>query len=99
MRSGSLAFVFTVALFSTHAFADPLQKSEDIVKFFDAASELGPPRGICVGTEEECNGKNKAAPAKKTSLDMLINFDLDSAELDATARAELDEFAKALKDS
>ena len=99
MRLGSLAFVFTVAFFSTHAFADPLQKSEDIVKFFDAASELGPPRGICVGTEEECNSKSKAAPAEKTSLDMLINFGLDSAELDATARAELDEFAKALKDS
>lgn len=29
---------------------------------------------------------------------MLINFGLDSAELDATARSELDEFAKALKD-
>lgn len=35
----------------------------------------------------------------KTGLDMLINFGLDSAELDATARAELDEFAKALKDN
>ncbi|TIV08151.1 MAG: OmpA family protein, partial [Mesorhizobium sp.] len=52
MQLGSLAFVFTVAVFSTHAFADPLQKSEDIVKFFDAASEFGPSRGICVGTEE-----------------------------------------------
>jgi len=30
---------------------------------------------------------------------MLINFGLDSATLDTTARAELDEFAKALKDS
>ena len=30
---------------------------------------------------------------------MLINFGLDSAELDTTARAELDEFAKALKDN
>ncbi|PAP94481.1 OmpA family protein [Mesorhizobium wenxiniae] len=99
MQLGSLAFVFTVTLFSIHAFADPLQKSEDIVKFFDAASEFGPSRGICVGTEDECSSKNKAAPAEKTSLDMLINFGLDSAELDATARAELDEFAKALKDS
>ena len=29
---------------------------------------------------------------------MLINFSLDSSELDAKARSELDEFAKALKD-
>ncbi|AZO63670.1 MULTISPECIES: OmpA family protein [unclassified Mesorhizobium] len=99
MQLGSLAFVLTVTLFSTHASADPLQKSEDIVKFFSGASEFGPARGICVGTEDECKGKKKEAPAEKTSLDMLINFGLDSAELDATARAELDEFAKALKDS
>lgn len=99
MQLGSLAFVLTVAFFSTHASADPLQKSEDIVEFFEGASEFGPSRGICVGTEDECNGKKNEAPAEKLSLDMLINFDLDSAELDATARAELDEFAKALKDS
>ena len=29
----------------------------------------------------------------------MINFGLDSAQLDQTARAELDEFAKALKDN
>ncbi|MCV3207174.1 OmpA family protein [Mesorhizobium sp. YC-39] len=100
MQLWGSAFVLAVALFSTHASADPLQKSEDIVKFFAGAGELGPQRGVCVGTEDECKSKKKeAAPAEKTSLDMLINFGLDSAELDATARAELGEFAKALKDS
>ncbi|CCV11965.1 OmpA family protein [Mesorhizobium sp. STM 4661] len=100
MRLWGSALVAAVALFSAQASADPLQKSEDIVKFFAGASEFGPSRGVCVGTEDECKSKKKeAAPAEKTSLDMLINFGLDSAELDTTARAELDEFAKALKDS
>ncbi|WP_246684502.1 OmpA family protein, partial [Mesorhizobium sp. M5C.F.Ca.ET.164.01.1.1] len=92
-----------VVFFSTHAFADPVQKSEDIVKFFAGAADLGKSRGICVGTEEECKSKTKTkakeAPGEKSSLDMLINFGLDSAALDTTARSELDEFAKALKDS
>lgn len=99
MQWGSSAFVLAVVFFSTHASADPAQKSEDIVKFFAGAADLGKSRGICVGTEEECSGKTKAKGApEKSSLDMLINFGLDSAELDATARSELDEFATALKD-
>ncbi|MER8826776.1 OmpA family protein [Mesorhizobium sp. M0938] len=100
MKLWGSTFVLAVALFSTHASADPLQKSEDIVKFFAEASEFGPSRGVCVGTEDECkSNKKKEAPAEKTSLDMLINFGLDSAELDTTARAELGEFAKALNDN
>lgn len=101
MQWGSSAFVLAVVFFSTHASADPVQKSEDIVKFFAGAADLGKSRGICVGTEEECKSKTKAndAPGEKSSLDMLINFGLDSAALDTTARAELDEFAKALKDN
>jgi OOP family OmpA-OmpF porin len=100
MQWGSSAFVLAVVFFSTHASADPVQKSEDIVKFFAGAADLGKSRGICVGTEEECSGKTKAkdAQGEKSSLDMLINFGLDSAELDATARSELDQFATALKD-
>ncbi|MEP6565735.1 MAG: OmpA family protein [Mesorhizobium sp.] len=101
MKYGSSAFALAVVLVSSHVSADPLQKSEDIVKFFAGAADLGKSRGICVGTEDECKSKTKAkeAPPEKSSLDMLINFGLDSAELDPTARAELDEFAKALKDS
>ena len=101
MRWGSLASVLAAILFSTHVSADPLQKSEDIVKFFTGPGSLGASRGICVGTEEECKSKaDKAgAPTQKTGLDMMINFALDSAQLDQTARSELDEFAKALEDN
>ncbi|WFP75864.1 OmpA family protein [Mesorhizobium sp. WSM4906] len=100
MRWACSAFALAAVLFSTHVSADPLQKSEDIVKFFTGAGNLGASRGICVGTEEECKSKNeKNAAPNKTGLDMMINFGLDSAQLDQTARAELDEFAKALKDN
>jgi len=100
MRWASSAFALAAVLFSTHVSADPLQKSEDIVKFFAGQGNLGASRGICVGTEEECKSKNeKNAAPQKTGLDMMINFGLDSAQLDQTARAELDEFAKALKDN
>ena len=100
MRWASSAFALAAVLFSTHVSADPLQKSDDIVKFFTGQGNLGASRGICVGTEEECKSKNeKNAAPQKTGLDMMINFGLDSAQLDQTARAELDEFAKALKDN
>jgi outer membrane protein OmpA-like peptidoglycan-associated protein len=100
MRWGSSALVLAAVLFSTHVYADPLQKSEDIVKFFAAQGNLGASRGICVGTEEECKSKaDKSGSSQKTGLDMMINFGLDSAQLDQTARAELGEFAKALKDN
>ena len=101
MRWGSSALVLAAVLFSTHVYADPLQKSEDIVKFFAGQGNLGASRGICVGTEEECKSKaeKNEAPSQKAGLDMMINFALDSAQLDQTARAELDEFAKALKDN
>ena len=100
MQRGSLVLVLAAVLFSTHAYADPLQKSEDIVKFFAGAIDHGAARGICVGTEDECKSKTgqKDKPSEKASLDMLINFSLDSSELDAKARSELGEFAKALKD-
>ncbi|MDX8533977.1 OmpA family protein [Mesorhizobium sp. VK25A] len=101
MRWGSSALALATVLFSTHVYADPLQKSEDIVKFFAGQGNLGASRGICVGTEEECKSKTakNEAPPQKAGLDMMINFALDSAQLDQTARTELDEFAKALKDN
>ena len=74
------------------ALADPKIKSDEIVDYFVKAEKLGAARGICIGTEEECD---KTAP-KPAGLDMLINFDLDSANLTPQAQQNLDEFAKAL---
>jgi len=91
------ALVLATALAASTASADPTQSSEDIIKFFAGVAEQGASRGICVGTEDECKGK-AGAPAK-TGLDMLVNFDLDSAALTPDAQAKLTEFAKALKDN
>jgi outer membrane protein OmpA-like peptidoglycan-associated protein len=76
------------------AMAGPELKSDEIVKFFVDSADMGAKRGICIGTTEECN---KDAPAP-SGLDMLINFDLNSADLTEQARLNLNEFAKALKD-
>jgi outer membrane protein OmpA-like peptidoglycan-associated protein len=95
---GASIVVLAATLISANAFAGPVQSSEDIVKFFANAATLGPSRGICVGTEDECRSKGEAAPAK-TGLDMLVNFSLNSAALEPDARTKLTEFAKALKDN
>lgn len=97
MRATPSLFALAVALVSGGALAESLQSSDDIVKFFANAIDLGASRAICVGTEDECAKKAKA-PAQ-AGLDMLVNFDLDSAELSRDARAKLSEFAKALQDN
>jgi outer membrane protein OmpA-like peptidoglycan-associated protein len=74
------------------AAADPQVKANDIVSFFQKQAKLGAGRGLCIGTAQEC----EAGAKKPAGLDMLINFDLDSAELTGQARQNLDEFAKAL---
>ena len=96
MRKAIFASVLAVTGFSglTIAAAGPQQTSDDIVKHFVDTADLGAKRGICIGTTEECS-KDQPAP---TGLDMLINFELNSAELTEQARANLNEFAKALKD-
>ena len=81
-----------IGLIAQPAAADPQVKADDIVSFFAKEVQLGAGRGLCIGTAQECeNGAKKPA-----GLDMLINFDLDSAELTGQARQNLDEFAKAL---
>jgi outer membrane protein OmpA-like peptidoglycan-associated protein len=96
MRATS-ALALVAALVSADASAQSVQSSEEIVKFFATAVDLGASRGICVGTEDEC--ASKAETPVRTGLDMLINFDLDSADLTPEAREKLGEFATALKDN
>jgi len=86
-------FALAVSL-PSGAFAQSQLSSEQIVKHFSESVDLGATRGICIGTAEECSS-DQPSPA---GLDMLINFDLNSAELTEHARANLNEFAKALKD-
>jgi outer membrane protein OmpA-like peptidoglycan-associated protein len=83
-----------LALFGSHASAQeaPLS-SEGVVQFMqEEITNLGKTRGICVGTAEEC------APREPKGLDMLVTFELDSAELTPEARENLAVFAEALTD-
>ena len=97
MRAKALTIALALTAFPGSAFCGQIQSSEDIVKFFAGEVNLGASRGICIGTEDECRSKPQAVQPK--GLDMLVNFDLDSAALTPDARAKLDEFAKALKDN
>ena len=74
------------------AVADPTVKADDIVRFF-VKEKLGAERGLCIGTVQECDN----TAAKPKGFDMMINFDLDSANLTPQAQQNLDEFAKALR--
>lgn len=100
MRVHFQAVLLAGALMSMPAYAQSTQSSEDIIKFFANAVDLGKSRGICVGAEDECKSKFDAAGGPvPTGLDMLINFNLDSSELTPEAQSKLSEFAKALQDN
>lgn len=50
MRATISILVLAAALAASNSsLADPVQSSEDIIKFFAKTSDLGASRGICVG--------------------------------------------------
>jgi OOP family OmpA-OmpF porin len=97
MRTAIFASMLVISSLSGIAMAaaqDNALTADQIVKHFQETTDLGNKRGICVGTADECSN-DQPAP---TGLDMMINFNLNSADLTPEARQNLDEFAKALKD-
>ncbi len=92
-----LALVACCALMlpTTLASADPAYKADDVVNFFSKSMKGGLTRGICVGTAQECD-KDLGPPP--SNFDLLVNFNLNSADLTDEAKANLMEFAKAVKD-
>lgn len=94
MRLMVAALLPAAVLACAQAFAQSPQTSDEIVDFFTGP---GGSRGVCIGTEEEC--RNRPEAPLRAGLDMLIHFELDSAELSADAQARLGEFARALRDS
>ncbi len=82
-------------------------RADDIVNHFKPAAPafgstrgLSPTRGLCVGTEAECDKAGHAVkPAVAASaFDLVVRFKYNSDLLEPEAKANLDEFAKALKD-
>lgn len=66
MRSVASAFILTI-LSSVPAGAAVTVSSQPIPP--TSVKDLGPPRGVCVGTEDECKAKKKdEKPAGKQGL-------------------------------
>jgi outer membrane protein OmpA-like peptidoglycan-associated protein len=74
-------------------------KADDIVKHFQPATpQAGATRGLCIGTEADCNKAGHAVkPSAVAAFDLVVRFKYNSDVLEPDARANLDEFAKALK--
>lgn len=91
--------LFTVAasltLFGAAAQADPTYRAADILSHFAPATDLGPSRALCIGTDSEC--AKATAPKPVSNFNLRVTFEYNSATLTKAARENLDEFAKALK--
>ncbi len=74
-------------------------KADDIVKHFQPATPgTSATRGLCIGTEADCNKAGHAVkPAAVAAFDLVVRFKYNSDVLEPDARVNLDEFAKALK--
>lgn len=72
--------------------APPSYTVDQLVEFFVNSADLGATRGICIGTPQEC------APPEPEGLDMLVTFELDSAELTEEAKGYLGLFAQMMQD-
>jgi outer membrane protein OmpA-like peptidoglycan-associated protein len=93
MRRFVLTSSLAVMLALPAAAQDAPYSTEQLVDFFVNSVEMGASRGICIGTPDEC------APAEAPKgLDMLVTFELDSADLTAEARQNLVVFAQMMQD-
>ncbi|MET3900972.1 outer membrane protein OmpA-like peptidoglycan-associated protein [Devosia sp. UYZn731] len=92
MRTAIVACIFVLGL-AAPAMAQEAYSSKDVVDFFSKEIELGASRGICVGTVEECDAQKPAA------FDVLVTFDLNSADLTEDAKKNLRQVAAALDDN
>lgn len=69
--------------------------TDELVEFYVKSIDLGKARGICIGSAEECTDP---VPEEPKGLDMLVTFELDSADLTEAARQNLAVFAEMMKD-
>ena len=96
MRPILISAVLGLALTGSAIAQDAAYTTDQIVTWGEEEiSNLGKTRGICIGTAEECAPKPKREPR---GLDMLVTFELNSAELTDEARENLAVFAEALND-
>lgn len=89
-----------LSLSGSAALAEPAYRASDIVQHFAPQPGLGQTRGLCIGTEGECNAQaTSAKPARPLeAFDLVVTFGYNSDVLTSEARENLEEFSKALKD-
>jgi outer membrane protein OmpA-like peptidoglycan-associated protein len=78
---------------SSAALAQSAYTSDELVDFYINSLDLGATRGICIGTPQECD-----KPVEPQGLDMLVTFELDSADLTEDAQKNLAIFAQMMQD-
>jgi outer membrane protein OmpA-like peptidoglycan-associated protein len=99
-QAGSAAFaILAVAAYVMAPVSAQTYKADDIIKHFEPATpKLGVTRGLCVGTEAECNRAGHTVATKPpAAFDLVVKFKYNSDVLEPEAKLNLDEFAKALK--
>ena len=89
----ALGFAVTVAGSGGVAEAQSQYTSEELVDFYINSLDMGATRGICIGTPQECE-----KPSEPKDLDMLVTFELDSADLTEDAQKNLAVFAQMMQD-
>lgn len=78
----------------------PDYTAEDVARAFaPEAGDLGASRSLCIGTDSECGvqGPKPSAASAAPTLDLMVAFSYNSADLTEQAKRNLDEFAAALK--
>ncbi|MDN5786744.1 OmpA family protein [Pseudorhodobacter sp.] len=94
MRSVICPTAFAIFLASGGAvLAQTPYTTDELVEFYINSLDIGATRGICIGTPQECD-----KPAAPAGLDMLVTFELDSADLTAEAQKNLAVFAQMMQD-
>jgi outer membrane protein OmpA-like peptidoglycan-associated protein len=95
MRASFLITAGLAMSLAVPAFADPAYTSDKVVNFLlqSKSHKLGATRGLHL--QDPASSEPEAQPKK---FDLLVNFEFDSDRLTAAAKANLDQFAAALRD-
>ena len=95
MRASWLIAAGMTLSLATAGLADPAYTSNNVVDFLlqSKAHKLGASRGLHL--QDPASEQPEAQPKK---FDLLVNFEFDSDNLTAAAKANLDQFAAALRD-
>ncbi|GJE13941.1 OmpA family protein [Methylobacterium longum] len=98
MIRSKIIFGVVSCLLTTAAWGQskPAYTAADIERHF-SQKDLGAARSLCIGVESECAKTTGTRPKIGSGFDLIVNFNYNSDTLTEGAKANLDEFAKALR--